>query len=81
MLVSGFNIVHYIIIIIIIVQTFGKRHLEYLQLFEKEMTANYLRRMKEKEKSSLEMTVSRLQKRYCAVLTLSIWTYRLGQTM
>ena len=57
-------------LLLFLVQTFGKRHLEYLQLFEKEMTANYLRRMKEKEKSGLERTVSMLQKRYAILLCI-----------
>ena len=39
---------------------FTERHLEFLQLFEKEEMANYLRRLKEKQKDSTE---SKLQKR------------------
>lgn len=45
------------------VLTYGKRHLEYLQLFEKEMMMNYLRQMKAEEMSGIETTVSKLQKR------------------
>lgn len=41
----------------------GRRHLEYLQLFEKEMTMNYLRQRKDEEMSGIEMTVNKLQKR------------------
>ncbi|XP_053406588.1 transient receptor potential cation channel subfamily M member-like 2 [Mercenaria mercenaria] len=44
-------------------QNFGKRHLEYLQLFEKEMMMNYLRQLKAEEMSGIEMTVNKLQKR------------------
>lgn len=44
-------------------QNFGKRHLEYLQLFEKEMMMNFLRQMKAEEMSGIEMTVNKLQKR------------------
>ncbi|KAL4232041.1 hypothetical protein ACF0H5_009619 [Mactra antiquata] len=44
-------------------QNFSKRHLEYLQLFEKEMMMNYLRRMKAEEMSGIETTVNKLQKR------------------
>lgn len=44
-------------------QTMGRRHLEYLQLFEKEMTMNYLRQRKDEEMSGIEMTVNKLQKR------------------
>ena len=40
---------------------FTERHLEFLQLFEKEEMANYLRRLKEMQKDSTE---SKLQKRY-----------------
>ncbi|XP_060576682.1 transient receptor potential cation channel subfamily M member-like 2 [Ruditapes philippinarum] len=44
-------------------QNFGRRHLEYLQLFEKEMMMNYLRQLKAEEMSGIEMTVNKLQKR------------------
>lgn len=40
---------------------FTERHLEFLQLFEKEEMANYLRRLKEMQKDSTE---SKLQKRF-----------------
>ena len=41
----------------------GRRHLEYLQLFEKEMMTNYLRRAKASQHENLEMTVKKLEKR------------------
>ncbi|XP_060575124.1 transient receptor potential cation channel subfamily M member-like 2 isoform X2 [Ruditapes philippinarum] len=44
-------------------QKLGRRHLEYLQLFEKEMMTNYLRRAKASEHENLEMTVKNLEKR------------------
>ncbi|XP_045189390.2 transient receptor potential cation channel subfamily M member-like 2 isoform X2 [Mercenaria mercenaria] len=44
-------------------QRLGRRHLEYLQLFEKEMMTNYLRREKASEHENLEMTVQKLEKR------------------
>ncbi|XP_052227848.1 transient receptor potential cation channel subfamily M member-like 2 isoform X2 [Dreissena polymorpha] len=44
-------------------QTWGPRHLEYLQLFEKEMMMNCLRDMKSMEMSGIDMTVHKLQKR------------------
>ncbi|KAL3863125.1 hypothetical protein ACJMK2_004897 [Sinanodonta woodiana] len=39
------------------------RHIQYLQLFEKEMMANFLRNLKAVEMTSMEMTVNKLQKR------------------
>ena len=48
-------------------QTMGRRHLEYLQLFEKEMMMNYLRQRKAEEMSGIEMTVNKLQKRYAYI--------------
>ncbi|KAK3596566.1 hypothetical protein CHS0354_010445 [Potamilus streckersoni] len=39
------------------------RQVQYLQLFEKEMMANFLRNLKAVEMTSMEMTVSKLQKR------------------
>jgi len=46
------------------VQLWGPRHLEYLQLFEKEMMMNHLRHEKAQELSGIETTVNKLQKRY-----------------
>ncbi|XP_041370086.1 transient receptor potential cation channel subfamily M member 1-like isoform X2 [Gigantopelta aegis] len=42
---------------------FEKYHLMYLQLFEKEMMSNYLRRIKSGELNSMEMKFNKLQKR------------------
>ncbi|XP_021378399.1 transient receptor potential cation channel subfamily M member 1-like isoform X2 [Mizuhopecten yessoensis] len=42
---------------------FSKRHLEYLQLFEKEEMTNLLRRKKASEKETIETKISLLQKR------------------
>ncbi|XP_069140029.1 transient receptor potential cation channel subfamily M member 8-like isoform X2 [Argopecten irradians] len=42
---------------------FTKRHLEYLQLFEKEEMTNLLRRKKAKDKETIETKINLLQKR------------------
>ncbi|XP_067657196.1 transient receptor potential cation channel subfamily M member-like 2 isoform X2 [Haliotis asinina] len=44
-------------------QQYLQRHLTYLQLFEKEMMANYLRHEKASESNTLETKVQNLQKR------------------
>ncbi|XP_071090476.1 transient receptor potential cation channel subfamily M member-like 2 [Haliotis cracherodii] len=44
-------------------QQYLQRHLAYLQLFEKEMMANYLRHEKASQSNSLETKVKNLQKR------------------
>ena len=50
-------------VLYVVEQNLGKRQLEYLQLFEKEMMMNYLRQMKEEQMTGIETTVSKLQKR------------------
>ncbi|XP_052073400.1 transient receptor potential cation channel subfamily M member-like 2 isoform X4 [Mytilus californianus] len=42
---------------------YGSRHLEYLQLFEKEQLSNYLRKKKAEAKSSTDISISSMQKR------------------
>ncbi|VDI11958.1 Hypothetical predicted protein [Mytilus galloprovincialis] len=42
---------------------YGSRHLEYLQLFEKEQLSNYLRKKKADAKSSTDISIFSMQKR------------------
>ncbi|XP_071180089.1 transient receptor potential cation channel subfamily M member 8-like isoform X2 [Mytilus edulis] len=42
---------------------YGSRHLEYLQLFEKEQLSNYLRKKKADAKSSTDISILSMQKR------------------
>ena len=42
---------------------YGSRHLEYLQLFEKEQLSNYLRKKKAEAKSATDISILSMQKR------------------
>ncbi|XP_052269751.1 transient receptor potential cation channel subfamily M member 3-like isoform X2 [Dreissena polymorpha] len=44
-------------------QWLGKKHLEYLQVFEKEMMSDFLRRKRESDQNSLDTRVQNLEKR------------------
>lgn len=53
---------------IFVAEQYQQRQLEYLALFEKEMMANYLRRVKSESMDSVQVKFTKLQKRFVAII-------------